>query len=415
MQAMARCLFQAGQGLLQFYIPLIFVNQVGLSATAVGIGLGSASISGIFGHFLGGTLADAPTFGRKKTLLLSAGLAIVATLILSVTQSLPLLVVSNLLLGVSMGFYWTAADAAVMDATSTDDRHQAFSVLGVAENLGLGLGILGGSILLSHLANPRHLFVVNSLIFLSFLIIIQAAIQTTSHSNAVPTATTENPKIVRGWLTAIRDKWLWVFLLVNSLFTTYIALVNSTLPLYFNNFVNLAHTGDTGVSAAEVANLFTWGYIGLGALLQIPIVQALGSLGWARALMVSAFLWGTGFLLVGILGALATVPFVNALGVLAVFAIATIIYKPFAVSFIAELAPEPLRGTYTAIGYQCWVIGYFIGPTAGGWALDQSVEVADASWKIVAMSTVVGLMVLWWLTQRKLGENKVLRSQDSIS
>jgi len=43
----------------------------------------------------------------------------------------------------------------------------------------------------------------------------------------------------------------------------------------------------------------------------------------------------------------------------------------FAPVIIAELAPDSLRGVYLAISYQCWSIGYFIGPILGGWAIDQ--------------------------------------------
>jgi predicted MFS family arabinose efflux permease len=74
LQALGRLLCQVGSGLLYFYIPLVFVNQVGLSATSVGLSLGLSSLTGIAGHILGGILADSPRFGRKITLLLSGGL-----------------------------------------------------------------------------------------------------------------------------------------------------------------------------------------------------------------------------------------------------------------------------------------------------------------------------------------------------
>jgi len=52
-----------------------------------------------------------------------------------------------------------------------------------------------------------------------------------------------------------------------------------------------------------------------------------------------------------------------------VLSVATAIYKPFAPVIIAELAPDSLRGK---ISYQCWSIGYFIGPILGGWAIDRA-------------------------------------------
>ncbi|KYC43694.1 hypothetical protein WA1_00555 [Scytonema hofmannii PCC 7110] len=40
-----RFLSQIGSGIVLFYVPIYFVNQVGLSATAVGIGLSSGAIA----------------------------------------------------------------------------------------------------------------------------------------------------------------------------------------------------------------------------------------------------------------------------------------------------------------------------------------------------------------------------------
>ena len=51
-----RLLSQIGSGFTLFYAPIFFVNEVGLTATAVGIALGSGSIAGIIGRFLGGGL-----------------------------------------------------------------------------------------------------------------------------------------------------------------------------------------------------------------------------------------------------------------------------------------------------------------------------------------------------------------------
>lgn len=60
-----------------------FVNRVGLSATAVGMALGSASVSGIVGRVLGGSFADSRTWGRRGTLLLSAAVWAIASLVLA--------------------------------------------------------------------------------------------------------------------------------------------------------------------------------------------------------------------------------------------------------------------------------------------------------------------------------------------
>ena len=49
--ATGRLLSQVGIGFVLFYAPIFFVNEVGLSATQVGLGVGSEALSGLVGRF----------------------------------------------------------------------------------------------------------------------------------------------------------------------------------------------------------------------------------------------------------------------------------------------------------------------------------------------------------------------------
>lgn len=405
-QAIGRALYQAGYGLIQFYIPLVFVNQVGLSATSVGIGIGSGALAGLLGHLLGGYLADSRTYGRKRALLFSGGLSILATLVLALTQNLPMLVVANLILGLSAGCYWTAADAAVIDATTIEQRHKAFAILSLADNLGGGIGVLGGGVLLTLVEQAQTLFLGSSLILLVFLVLIQAAVTETRQSAL------EQSDTLQGFVVALKDQSLRLFILSNILFTTFIALIGSTLPLYFTNVIS---TAEAGTSPLSVANLFTWCYIGFGAVLQLPIVQVLGSLLRVQVLMISMVLWGVGFFLVWATGMVVSMQFICMIAALCMLSVATAVYKPFAPTIVSELAPESLRGVYLAISYQCWSIGYFVGPIVGGWAMDQPHSVAQNSWLGAAISTVGGLVILHFLGQSRFSNRSTLTTEDQAS
>ena len=401
LQALGRSLCQIGSGLIYFYIPLVFVNQVGLSATSVGFSVGLSSLTGIAGHILGGILADSPRFGRKTTLMLSGGLGALVALTLAFTQTLPLLIAASLLLGLSVGFYWTAADAAVMDVTELQERSQAFAIMSVAENLGNGIGILGGGILLTFVhQSPQLLFISCGLIFLAFVAVVQFTMPETRQAQ-----TTEN-HAVRGLLVALRDQSLLIFILANVLFTTYIAIVTSTIPLYFTNFVP-AISGGIDASVTSTASLFTWCYIGAGAVLQLPIAQFFHRFPRVRVLMMALGLWAVGFGLVWLTGTVATAQLTWGITALLVMALASITYKPFAAAIVSELAPASLRGAYIAVSSQCWAIGYFVGPTLGGWAMDQSAQIAHQFWLGAATTTVLGLLVLLLFSRVHASHNAV--------
>ncbi|WP_088893975.1 MFS transporter [Leptolyngbya ohadii] len=383
-QAIGRLLYQTSYTAMQFYTPLLFVNQMGLSATTVGIALGTGSLAGVVGHLLGGYLADSPNYGRKRALLFAAILSIVAALLLAVTPTFPMLIFANLLLGLSAGCYWTAADAAVVDVTLPEQRQSAFSLLVFADTVGSGLGVWAGGLIAQQI---QWLFGFSAVPIALFLLVIQFAVSDRQEFHAESDPFT-------GFGIALRDQSLLLFVLVNILFTTYVALVSSTLPLYLTRL----GTG-SGQTVGSVAQLFTWVYIGLGAVLQIPIVQFIRGWNKPRALLLSMALWGIGFLLVW-LTAVVSIPRSMTIAALAVLSIAGVIYKPFAPAIVAEFAPVSLRGVYLAISYQCWSIGYFLGPIVGGWAMDQ--PFAQQSWLWGAGTTLFGLVGLQRLAQRSL-------------
>ena len=388
--AAGRLLSQIGTGFTLFYAPIFFVNQVGLSATAVGIGLGSGSISGVVGRFLGGSFADSIFWGRRRTLLLSAAVSALASVVLALTYNFPIFIIGNLLMGLGIGLYWPATEAAVADLTTIDQRNEAFAITRLADTFGLGVGVVLGGALIGTTGNYRALFVIDGISFVVFFAVVYAAIAETRKFDKH-----HSQQFSQGWVVALSDRYLMVYVLVNILFTTYLAQIHSTMPLYFTNFV-AGGTSKGGFSSQVISGLFTW-HIVFAALCQLPVARALNRFSRPRALTVSMLLWGAGFILIWVTGVASTGHLIWAILALAVLAIATVTYTPSASALVADLAPESLRGVYLSINSQCWAIGYFIGPTLGGWVLDQSVALVHNYWLAAAASISIGIVILQYL------------------
>jgi Major Facilitator Superfamily. len=96
-----RLLSQLGSGFTLFYAPIVFVNQVGLSATQVGVGLGlgATAFSGIAGRIAGGWGSD--RFGRKPVLILAALISALGCAGLAGSGDFVTFTLGNLVLGVS--------------------------------------------------------------------------------------------------------------------------------------------------------------------------------------------------------------------------------------------------------------------------------------------------------------------------
>lgn len=387
--AAGRLLSQVGTGFTLFYAPIFFVNQVGISSTLVGIALGSGSLSGIIGRFLGGQWSDSPNWGRKRTLLISAVVSAVADIFLAITNNFPTLVIGNLLMGLGTGLYWPATEAAIVDLTTDQQRNEAFGITRLADSLGLGLGVVLGGALISTSGNYRSLFAIDGISFVVFFAIIYFAIAETYQFSSHQETQTGR------WSVAFQDRALMVYVLVNILFTVYLAQVQSTMPLYFKNFVS---AGDTkgGFSEKIISGLFSW-HIAFAAICQLPVARWLNRISRTHALLISLLLWALGFVLVWVTGITTSYALWWAILSLGIMAVAMVIYTPVASALVADLAPQSLRGVYLSINSQCWAIGYLIGPPLGGWALDRSVNFAHNFWLVAAGSISIGIVILQYL------------------
>ncbi|MGB2925983.1 MAG: MFS transporter [Limnothrix sp.] len=392
--AFGRLLSHVGTGFTMFYAPIFFVNEVGLSATQVGLALGSASISGVFGRFLGGSWSDNPAWGRKKTLLLALAIAAIADIFLASANDFSMLVIGNMLQGLGIGFYWPAAETMVADLTNEEQRNEAFAIARLSDNIGLGMGVVLGGILISTTQNYRLLFVLDGITFVGFFWLVFFAIKEShryaSMANAAPPKTSKQ----KNWLSALSDRRLVVFLAVNILFTMYIAQIQSTAPLYFTNFVEF--------QPQLISLLFTW-HVVFASLCQLPVARFLNRFSRPRALIVSLLFWGIGFTLMWAVGKAIFPGVGGAIFALGVLSFALISYTPSASALVVDLAPEDQRGTYLAWNSQCWAIGYLVGPPLGGWALDQGAAIAHGFWLMAALSIVPCIAVLLFL--EKLMQN----------
>lgn len=384
--ALGRLLSEIGSGFTIFYAPIFFVQQVGLSATSVGLALGSASISGVAGRLISGSYAD--RWGRKPVLLLSTLVGAIACFIFASTQDFPTLVIGCLVQGLGLGLYWPANEAIVADLTTGEERRIAYAFTRLADNIGMGVGIIAGGLLISSTGGYRWLFIIDGISFWVFFLTIIFAIAETLPQGKEPT------KLVGGYITALGDRRLLVYVMVNIILTVYISQTQTTLPLYFSNFV--AQANARGFNPQVISTLFAW-HLLMTVACQIPILKFLHRFSHARSLMISGGFWALGFACITLTGTVVSYQLLWASLGLGLFALAIVAYTPTASALIADLAPATLRGVYTSINSLCWAVGYAVGPPLGGWALDQSPQFAHNFWLGLAATVPLVWAILWWL------------------
>ncbi|MEH2415839.1 MDR family MFS transporter [Nostoc sp.] len=391
--AIGRFFSEVGTGCTLFYAPIFFVNQVGLSATSVGVALGSASISGIVGRIGGGSLADSAHWGRRRTLLLATAISASGSLVLATTNNFTILVIGSLISGLGIGFYWPAAEAVVADASEIDNRRETFAIARLADNLGLAIGIVLAGFLIAIIGSYRWLFVIDAISFMVFFGVVYVGISETEQQQIGEAEKTEH---FASWMAVLSDRRFLVYIAVNIFFTIYISQIHSTLPLYFKNFVIKSTT--EGFAQTTISVLFAW-HLVFAIICQLPVTSLLKRCSHTLALTVSAILWAIGFGLIWVSGTAPSHNLVWVILALGVFAVAIVSYTPSAASLVTELAPENQRGVYFSINALCWAVGSFIGHPLGGWALDQPQIITNSYWLCFILSVAIAVVILQYLNR----------------
>ncbi|WP_251958342.1 MFS transporter [Nostoc commune] len=403
--AIGRFLSEVGTGFTLFYAPIFFVNQLGLSATSVGVALGSASISGVVGRIVGGSLADSEYWGRRRTLLLATAISAIASLVLAATNNFTILVIGSLISGLGIGFYWPAAEALVADASQIDNRRETFAIARLADNLGLAIGIVLAGFLIAIVGNYRWLFVIDAISFMVFFGVVYVGISETEQQQIEES---EKIELFASWMAVLsvdtlakpleekqlvaRHRRFLVYIAVNIFFTIYISQIHSTLPLYFKNFVFVESTTE-GFAQTTISGLFAC-HLVFAIICQLPVTSILKRCSHTLALTVSAILWAIGFGLIWISGTAPSHHLVWVILALGVFAVAIVSYTPSAASLVTELAPENQRGVYFSINALCWAVGSFIGHPLGGWALDHPQIITSSFWLCFILSVAIAVAIL---------------------
>ena len=386
-----RLLLQLGTGFVLVYAPIYFVNELGLSATSVGLAVGLGQLTGLLGRVLGGSLADTPSVGRQRVLILSAISSALADVALVAASDFSLLLLGNLLMGFGVGLYWPAMDALVADLTPPEASRDAYALARLADVVGLGVGIAFGGILIAVTGLYQLLFMLDGISFGVFGVLLFLCISDR------PASIHEPHDHVLGWKQALGDPTLQIFVVVNIMFTLYLSQIDSTIPLYLTNIVKLDN--GAGFSETMISWLFVW-HIAFAAVTQLPVARFMRRHSDTRALGASAILFAAGFFGIWMAGEGGDRAIMVVMVALSILSLGMVIYAPSGAAFVIDIAPPPLRGTYSAINSMCWAVGYGMGPSLGGMALDASPAIARQYWIYLVLSGGVCLLVLTEMRRR---------------
>lgn len=325
---------------------VLYLTKRGFSFAAAGTavaayGLGEMLTGGLAGH-----LAD--RHGRRNTMALSMFASAGLTLSLYFVRSYWSILVVAFLAGMATEGWRPASRALMADIVPEGQRVTAFALVRLAGNL----GIAGGSAVAGFLADQSFLWVfvtdaVTSAAF-GFLVLV-----------ALPrgrVTAREEERERGGFRTILTDRPFLMFLLGSLVISfVYFQGQSAALPLHVVRVSHLAPS-DFGLLLALNGILVV--------LLELPISSITMHRPPKQMIALGFLLVGLGF---GLTATAHTLPML--LLTVAIWTFGEMIAAPVGYAYVADVAPEHLRGRYQGLYGVFWGTGSVTGPAVGAWLL----------------------------------------------
>lgn len=352
--------------MLNPFFALYLEDKVG-SLFLVGIIMAIAPIVAIFGSMLGGKLAD--TYGRKPVMVLSMLLNGIVLLGFLWAEDFWGCLILSALMGLFNSLFDPAASAMVADVTPKEKRTEAYGLLRMGHNIGTAIGpIIGISVFTF---SKEILFIGTSVTLIFYGLLVLFGMKETLPE--VVEKEVKDKNLPSTFQVLWRDKLLLMFILAGIVVSMGFSQTEGMLPLHFENeMYNIFGEKNPYAYCLALNGL-------LVVLFQFPISRWAADKSVGKMMFYGVGAFGIGLLAIGwfptILGNMDASKMTAMPILLITFAFYTLgemLMSPVQMTFVANLAPEELRGTYMGAAGLQWIIGGAVGPLMGGYFLDES-------------------------------------------
>jgi MFS family permease len=319
---------------------VLYLRSEGYSIAAAGLVVSFYGVGNVAAAGVGGWVAD--RLGRKNAIALSMFSSAATLMLLSQARWLPLIVVLTALAGLTGEMYRPASAALLTDLTPAGDRIPAFALNRLAINAGFAVGPATAGFL------AEESF---------FLVFVGDALTSAVFGVIALVALPEGVRVRRGderrgeaIRTIVRDHAFLLFLVSSVLGAFVYFQAQTTFPL---------HVRESGLTDSDYGLLISLNGLAI-VFLELPIVAISRRFPYRPVLMLGSLLVGLGFALNAIANDLPAL----ALTVL-IWTLGEIVYAPVASAYVADLAPEHLRGRYQGAWGLTWGLAFVLAPGLG--------------------------------------------------
>ena len=341
------------------YLTSLIFNNIGLSATDIGLGFAISATIGTLTRFFTGNYLN--KIGKIQfPLIFSSILSIAASLFLIFSRDTLFYIIGQSFVGAAAGIYWPAAEFGVPYFCHPIETRKAYSLVRSSEALGIFLGVFIGGFMTN--------FMYSKSIFINDIFCMFVIIYLISRNNS---SIKRNLEIFHKLVDPIKQgqfKWnrnSLIIILSILLITTSLALIQVTLPLdlvkggvYRNPLSN------------EITSLIISIQLILLLFLQWPVGFWISKKGRLFGLKFSLINFSFASLLLFISSYLNIPAFYLISFSLILVSLGTASFLPTSTDVVFRIAPSNKKGFALALLSQCFAMGYFFGPFISGRILD---------------------------------------------
>ena len=342
------------------YLTSLVFNNIGFSATEIGLGFTISAIIGTLTRFITGNYLNKK--GKiKYPLIISSMMNIAAGIFLIIAKDIYFYIIGQALIGAAAGIYWPSAEFVVPYFCPPIDTRKAYALVRSSEALGIFSGVFVGGYM-NNFLYYKSIFLND--IFCMMIIITLILKNKSSIKNAL-----ENyQKKVSDPIQSDHGKWnknAIIIILSIVLITTSLALIQVTLPL------DLVKGGVYRGSINEkfISFIISFQLI-LLLFLQWPIGSWISKKGRLFGLKFSLINFAFASFLLFISSYLNITSFYFLFIAIILISLGTSSFLPTSTDLVFSIAPSNKKGYALALLSQCFAMGYFIGPFISGWVLD---------------------------------------------
>ena len=342
------------------YLTSLIFNNIGLSATEIGLGFTISAIIGTLTRIVTGNYLN-KTGKIHSPLVISSLISIAAGFCLIISKDTYSYILGQAFIGAAAGIYWPTAEFVVPYFCQPIDTRKAYALVRTSEALGIFLGVFIGGFM-NNFIYLKSIFLNDIFCMLSIIFLIlrnKKSIKKTLE-NSQKKALDEVKIYQKRW-----NKNTTIIVLSVILITTSLALIQVTLPL---DLVKGGVIRD--VLNEQVISFIISFQLILLLILQWPIGSWISKKGKLFGLKFSLINFSFASLLLFISSYLNIAAFYFVFFAIVLISLGTSSFLPTSTDVVFSIAPTNKKGYALALLSQCFAMGYFFGPFISGRVLD---------------------------------------------